>query len=206
MYYYLYFTEGVKCSSTNQYICNTTIYSLTMKFVGLLVSCGMCVIATDLKNSVFFQKRKTFNIVQSTWFVSIILDLKPYVGFLNEVGNNCAYTQRLIASTQMKFRNTVQNSSFIKQFEFLGKEVRELEWGQENLNILLREYQILMTLSKRSILPFVGKLSTFLFGTVNEDQLRGLKAAINQLGRQQSNLVHIVQEQIQNRTEFYCYK
>ena len=167
-----------------------------MKFVGLLVSCGMCVIATDLKNSVFFQKRKTFNIVRSTWFVSIILDLKPYVGFLNEVGNNCAYTQRLIASTQMKLSNTVQNSSFIKQFEFLGKEVRELEWGQENLNILLGEYQILMTLSKRSILPFVGKLSTFLFGTVNEDQLRGLKAAINQLGRQQSNLVHIVQEQI----------
>ena len=150
-----------------------------MKFVGLLVLCGMCVIATDLKNSVFFQKRKTFNIVRSTWFVSIILDLKPYVGFLNEVGNNCAYTQRLIASTQMKFRNTVQNSSFIKQFEFLGKEVRELEWGQENLNILLREYQILMTRSKRSILPFVGKLSTFLFGMVNEDQLRGLKAAIN---------------------------
>ena len=116
-----------------------------MKFVGLLVLCGMCVIAIDLKNSVFFQKRKTFNIVRSTWFVSIILDLKPYVGFVNEVGNNCAYTQRLIASTQMKFRNTVQNSSFIKQFEFLGKEVRELELGQENLNILLREYQILMT-------------------------------------------------------------
>ena len=96
----------------------------------------------------------------------------------------------------MKFRSTVQNSSFIKQFEFLGKEVRELELGHENLNILLREYQILMTRSKRSILPFVGKLSTFLFGTVNEEQLRGLKVAINQLRRQQSNLVHVVQEQI----------
>ena len=160
----------------------------------------MCVIATDLKNSVFFQKRKTFNIVQLTlyyvWFVSIILDLKPYVGFLNEVRNNCTYIQRLTASTQTKFRSTAQNSNFIKQFEFLGKEVRELELGHENLNILLEEYQILMTRSKRSILLFVGKLSTLLLGTVNEEQLRGLKVATNQLGRQQSNLVHVVQEQI----------
>ena len=135
MYYYLYFTEGVKCSSANQYICNTTIYSLTMKFVGLLVSCGMCVIATELKNSVFFQKRKTFNIVRSTWFVSIILDLKPYVGFLNEVGNSCAYTQRLIASTQMKFRNTVQNSSFFRErSERTGMGARKFKYFAQGVS------------------------------------------------------------------------
>ena len=51
-------------------------------------------------------------------------------------------------------------------------------------------------LNKRSILPFVGKAFSFLFGTISEDDLTSITNNIHSLSRNQNRITHVLNQSL----------
>lgn len=70
-------------------------------------------------------------------------------------------------------------------------------------NAVYNNFQILNPLhvmvgywQRRSLLPIIGKAFSFLFGTVSEDDLQGIRNNINNLANNQKKITHVVKESL----------
>ncbi|CAG2214183.1 Retrovirus-related Pol polyprotein from transposon 297 [Mytilus edulis] len=60
----------------------------------------------------------------------------------------------------------------------------------------LQEYDKLQHRTKRSVLPFVGRIMSFLFGTVSDEDLRTINSNIRVLANNQKRISHVLSESL----------
>ena len=75
---------------------------------------------------------------------------------------------------QQSFTNTLKN---------LRDEIESLDGVLNGIFQNYADYKSLGSKAKRSILPIVGKIMSFMFGTVPESQLEDVRHAINELSK-----------------------
>lgn len=123
--------------------------------------------STVTQENVIFQKSNEITTTRSQWLVSFVIDLGPYKLFVerltNELVDAAALTQPLLLGDDKKGKPLFQT------FQSLRTKFITLKTTQKNLRKDLMEYETLKSRHKRSLLPIVGKASSFLFGTVSEE-------------------------------------
>jgi len=60
----------------------------------------------------------------------------------------------------------------------------------------LNEVDLLASREKRSLIPIIGKVLSFLFGTVSKDDVGTIKQNVEQLVSNQRRITHVVEQSI----------
>ncbi|MES9990712.1 MAG: envelope fusion protein, partial [Candidatus Thiodiazotropha sp.] len=88
---------------------------------------------------------------------------------------------------QESFSNTLTN---------LREEIDSLDKVLEGILQSYSDYESLGSRDRRSILPVVGKIMSFMFGTISESDLEDVRRALTELSRNQQDIVHMLEEQM----------
>ena len=85
---------------------------------------------------------------------------------------------------------------FMRTFVNLDREILEVNRSRAALERYFQEYKMLngTRRTKRAILPFIGQISSFLFGTVSEADLGTIRRNIQVLGSSQRTLAHVAEK------------
>ena len=78
----------------------------------------------------------------------------------------------------------------------LFKEVQHLNETQLSIHNSLLDYRSLQKRNKRSLIPLVGKLLSFAFGTLDQTDLDSIRSAISTLSNKQQNVMHLVEQNL----------
>jgi len=78
------------------------------------------------------------------------------------------------------------------------RELEGLELSRDHLKGKLEEIKTMHKLSRsrRSLIPFVGKALSFLFGTLNEGDVQAIKNNVRKIATSHARLQHIVHASI----------
>ena len=89
------------------------------------------------------------------------------------------------------------------RYESFSNTLKNLREGVESLDGVLTgtlqsymDYKSLGSRTRRSVLPVVGKIMSFLFGTISESDLEDIRRALNELSKNQIDIVHMLEEQM----------
>ena len=61
---------------------------------------------------------------------------------------------------------------------------------------MFEEHKSLMKRSKRAVLPIVGKVLSFLFGTLSSEDLDSIRRNVNVLAQNKQKITHVLQESL----------
>ena len=156
--------------------------------------------AVVIKDSVVFNKVSNIHTSRSFWKLTLVEDLESYEpklslakGQLEELYNALATLHERIRRAGKKHwvrsfeRLLVDYTDLKSEFDELRNEyneIRKLEGGEKNRR------------SKRSLLPFIGSLTSFLFGSVSEEDLSAVKRSLKTLSINQETLTHVMNESL----------
>ncbi|XP_046574034.1 uncharacterized protein LOC124282108 [Haliotis rubra] len=157
----------------------------------LLVYVGLASGAMMFEN-IIFQKLNDVTTTRSKWLVTFVIDLKPYQSYLTKCQtdiNDVALIIHKVINKNYSATYSGIESMFVK----LDQEIDNLNITLNNLRENFLEYHHLSR-PKRSLLLFVGKALSFLFGTVSDEDLESIKRNVHNLATNQARLAHVVQE------------
>lgn len=148
----------------------------------------------ELRNNVVYRKINDVTTTRSTWTVTMVIDLDPYTALLNKLAKSIKETRSTIV--HVIARNPPGRSAIVNDFRSLMTELSTLEKTQFELLERFLEYHSLKPRTKRSLLPFIGKAFSFLFGTVSDADLGAIKRNVKRLSATQEGLKHVVRESL----------
>ena len=147
----------------------------------------------EIRDSVIFNKISEITVTRSHWRVSVVLDLHAYDNITNEFVAGLNEAARLINNAEVRFAAQESTKIYATHFQDLGKEVAFLYATRRNMRDLFTEYKTLKR-SKRAIIPGVGQLLSFMFGTVSSEDLEDIRENINILQENQETVTHVVEK------------
>ena len=121
------------------------------------------------QHNVIFEKIGEVTTTRSRWLVTFVNDLNPYQDFINSL--KCDLTGAIVMTQTMKIPITDNNvisvqNRWLKSLNNLEQEIRKINLTHSTISDMFEEYTPLMKRSKRAILPIVGKVLSFLIGTL----------------------------------------
>lgn len=147
---------------------------------------------TIMHENVIFQKLNEVTITRSKWLITFVIDLKPYRTFIDRCRSNIddvGLMARQIINRYHSDKLDGIKSLYVK----LENKITGLNDSVDIITDNFDEYNRLQTRHKRSLLPFVGKALSFLFGTVSSADLDSIKRNIRKLAKNQDSIVHVVE-------------
>ena len=162
---------------------------LTLMIVLVLTSSVNC------QQNVIFQKVAEVSTTRSKWTVTFVIDLEPYQIFIKELFQDL-YGARILARTMQIDEQSPQNEKHVTNLNKLEQEIIKMNISHSAVSDMFEEYKSLLSRSKRSVLPVVGKILGFLFGTVSESDLRAISENVNALAKNQQKIVHVLKESL----------
>ena len=159
----------------------------------ILVLLGLT-LATQVRQNVVFRKVSEVTTTRSRWSITFVIDLNPYVTVMNTVEENINHLLGVI-------RTVVENrapgsNGLVNEFRGLSNELETLRETYFGVNARLAANHALHPRNKRSLVPFIGKAFSFLFGTVSEGDLGAIRRNLHILRSNQVGLAHVVQESL----------
>ena len=148
-----------------------------------------------VKDNVVFYKRNDVSTTRAKWLVTFVLDLYPYSQFI-ELYKEDIKNAAVFAETATAYYKHTGEKEYSAIFGSLFQEVQHLNETQLSIQSSLMEYKSLHSLTKRSILPFVGKILSFTFGTLTSQDLSSIHSAISSLNANQQNILHLVEQNL----------
>ena len=132
-----------------------------------------------LKENVLFHKVKEVTTTRSQWLITFVMDLDPFEHFLNKLALNINETflvtgrVHTIANfyTPEKKRFLSTMLSIQAELKQLNKTKKEIFEKFQDYKSMYYDYTTTKFRTKRSLIPIVGKVLSFLFGTVSESDL-----------------------------------
>ena len=156
----------------------------------LLISFGMAN-PSFIAENVVFQETGELATTRSSWTVSFVIETKPYeqlvTGFSRDVEEACRNAHQIVSHYKAP-----RHRGFLNSVVGLQKELEALRKMRDRIFEILGDYRTLR--AKRSLLPFLGKAFSFLFGTVDEGQ--SVRQTVDQLQKNQVSLVHVVEDSL----------
>ena len=135
------------------------------------------------------------------------MDLRPYKTHLTAIQNR--YNE-MRASLKPIFEGDLKDLSqavhvalaHLREYEtdVIQSQMAQFRTEYLHLNSMLDSIKAIATndnnRKKRALLPFVGDVLSFLFGTVSQGQLDQLKEGLIQLGNTQNNIAHVLKHSL----------
>ena len=178
-----------------------------------LITCLRCCSGQLVQQqNTIFQKVGAISSTQAKWRVTFIDDLSV---FDNECGRvmsqlhkvNVLY-KRMLSSLHIENSKELNKPRIVPamgKYEGLMRfpsflEVKHsIRMIQNRLHDLMYEYSGYKNLGhrhKRSFLPFIGQISSFLFGTVSDSDLDTIRRQINVIKKSQETVTHVLRESL----------
>ena len=151
--------------------------------------------AVIVYENVAFKKINEVALTRSKWLSTFIIDTLPYYNFLQILYLDMLRAERA-ASKIEGFYNFPSKQDYHTIIKTLTEEIKSLENDRINL---LHDYIDLHEVhfrSPRSLLPFIGKGLSYLFGTASESDLKTIRTSIDNLANNQKEITHVVDENI----------
>ena len=159
-----------------------------MEVIILIMWCATLSNSYIVKDGVVFDKVSDFYTGRSFWKLTLVEELTGYTPELSKVDQQLSELTNHFKTVRAQLG---PNSFWKKSFDNYWTEYKEIRNHLDDLNM---EFQQLRALEfshqgrgKRSLLPFVGSLTSFLFGTVSEDDLLSIKRNLGALAKNSRN-------------------
>ena len=88
------------------------------------------------------------------------------------------------------------HNRWLKSLNNLEQEIRKLNLTHSAISDMFEEHNSLMKRSKRAVLPIVGKVLSFLFGTLSSEDLDSMRRNVNVLAQNKQKITHVLQENL----------
>ena len=171
-------------------------------FIFLCVFCGfpMGIKMFILKESVVFKKLADIHTSRSHWRLTLIEDLTNYVPNLVHVQVQTTHLHLGLRVLLAHMKGNVSQSwkpelnELATDFQNLVSEISELSSTYQELrklDNLPRKYR-----KKRSLVPLIGTIGSYLFGIASESDLNAVKRNIHKLSNNQNRIVHVLNESL----------
>ena len=152
-------------------------------------------LSTFIHENVIFQKVNEISTTRSDWLVTFVIDLLPFENFVKRLSTDIVQSS-FLAQKVIQYYHKPGYETYLNAFSTLKQEYQLLAELHETVLGGLRDYQTLHTRDKRSVLPFVGRIMSFLFGTVSDEDLSTIKSNIRILSRNQKRISHVLEESL----------
>ena len=147
-----------------------------------------------VNKGVAFHKLESTVAAQSSWKLAFVIKLDPYSELLANIELKLEEIRVKVydlwdtvrAHQNLPFRDNVNSllSTIVVEVENLKGTSARLGEEFQDTRVLSR--------SKRALIPIVGKALSWLFGTVSDDELAGIRTNIHQLYQNDLKMKHIV--------------
>ncbi|CAG2210600.1 unnamed protein product [Mytilus edulis] len=151
--------------------------------------------STFIQENVVFHKVNEITTTRSNWLVTFVIDLAPFENFVNQLSKDIAQSF-ILAQRATLFYSKPGYEMYFRTLNNLKEEYRWLTGMYETILSGLQEYDKLQHRTKRSVLPFVGRIMSFLFGTVSDEDLRTINSNIRVLANNQKRISHVLSESL----------
>ena len=169
----------------------------------LLSLLAMRVVSYQLRDSVVFEKISEVGISKNKWLVSLVLDLSVYDKlFLDSLSyiNNAYKTTRVALARSFivttKSKKGYNNLEYLARFNSLQGQIRHFNKTRKRFEDVYFDYRSLGKRQRRSLIPAVGSLASFLFGVSDEDDLNEVRRAIKKLNQNDQHISHVVEKSL----------
>lgn len=165
----------------------------TLSFVVLFCSISS---GYERYDNVVFRKIQEVTTSHSKWLITLVHDLQPYEDFIQHIKTDLKQVRRYIDTMSNKFHQSGEKV-YVSTLLMLRKEVKLINDIHQGLLLSFGHYKDLsqtQTRSRRALLPIVGDISSFLFGTVTEGDLQDIRSNIGKLAENQGRIIHDVKQ------------
>ena len=157
-----------------------------------------------IKDSVVFDKNSEIHTGRSFWKLTLVEDLETYTPRLELVNYQLEQLHNELRAIHEKivFTHTFHGGEieWAEHYDRLLKDYKDLRSDFEELNNEFDELRKLENNNngrkRRSLLPFIGDITSFLFGTVTESDLNSVKRNLKFLANNQQKLTHVMNESL----------
>ena len=134
---------------------------------------------------------------RSTWKITFVENLGTFESNIRNIGKKLQYLE----SELPQVVHSVDSKSEFQlweNFRRLSVEYNIVESAHDKIKSDYADFKLLSVdhRRKRSLLPFIGSISSLLFGTVSESELSSVVRNVNALGQGQKKIVHVLEENI----------
>ena len=183
-----------------------------MYLMSVLVLTMMPMALVSAQNGAYFIPKNRIYTSYSSWVVTMTVDLSPWQTQLSHLveninalkGHSESFFTRIKSEPLVNL--TIVQEQRIKQLEatlqtLMTQQIQQMTDKQTDLTRQLDSILNLITTngatrSKRALLPIFGDILSSLFGTATSKGLDALKKNILKLGREQKNIVHVVESSL----------
>lgn len=184
-----FFSEDCVCFFAGQ---TTMTFRFYLPISLILVGYAYGVIVYE---NVVFQKENVITTTRARWLVTFVQDLMPFRHFLARITADINSVANITDAIIFRFRGPKQDS-FLNTMKNLRKEVDSLYKSLDGILQNFNGYRSLGSRSRRSVIPVIGRIMSFLFGTISESDLDDVRRGINDLSKNQQEIIHVLEEQI----------
>ncbi|VDI31128.1 Hypothetical predicted protein [Mytilus galloprovincialis] len=147
-----------------------------------------------ISENVVFDKINSITTTRSNWLVTFVTDLKPFDNFIKKLSNDIVQTAALAQEITRRY-DKPEKEGFKNTFSNLRHEFRLLTDTHTSILRIFNDYKALHR-NKRSVLPIIGKVMHFLFGTLTDSDVSAIKGNIRVLADNQNKLSHVLLENL----------
>ena len=149
-----------------------------------------------IRDNVVFRKMNEVNTGRSRWTLAIVHDLEPYDRILADLANRTRLVRNVSKEVMQKHFYSWQSQGFARTIIKLDREIEGVSRSRDALQDYFQEYKMLngSRRTKRALLPFIGQMSSFLFGTVSESDLGAIRQNIRTLANGQQAIRHVTEQ------------
>ena len=147
-----------------------------------------------VKDAVIYNKIGEIATTNSGWKISLVIDLYIYEELTNQFLANINEITKLMEWANRQYQ-TPNRSQYKKHFEDLEMEIKFLNHTRKSIHDNFQEYQNLKR-ERRSVIPIVGDMLSFLFGTTSESDLEDIRGNINRLDQNQNTIKHVMEQSL----------
>ena len=158
-----------------------------------------------------FHELKTISLSKSQWIFTFFIDLQPFRNVIDKSQFNIRKVRKTLYNVIRYYDKPNAHIEFRSYSDLIKKQKGEINQIEKDLKTITKLYHNLQDFNanneddnkettinqkKRSILPFVGNIFHFLFGTVTDKNLGKVKDAIRTLASQQNSIKHVIKENL----------
>lgn len=156
-----------------------------------------------VRKSVIFEKVKYISLIQGKWTAITTISLKPYCNILDLLQTELETVKKVLLQSirnesEILLANltnhTVPLFRLYQMRERFSVEISNYKLNRKYLEQEIREIRLMQSRRTRAMIPIVGKVLSFLFGTLDETDLDTIKTNVRHLANNQQQIKYVLTE------------
>lgn len=170
----------------------------------VLLVIGVC--GALVRKSVIFEKVKDISLIQGKWTAITTISLNPYCNILDLLQTELETVKSVLLQSirnesEILTANLTDSTAIVTPLfrlhqmrERFSVEINNLKLNRKYLEQETREIRFMHRRRTRALIPIVGKVLSFLFGTLDEADLDTIKTNVRNLADNQEQIKHVLTE------------